>query len=216
MANKKIIIIGLIMLIIISAILFVMLTSMNYERIYITPNGTNIEVPANQTKYAGKIDSVKIWNWDRGILVTYNSNENYNLLKINELCFNTVSALIKNGEKQDIDGFTCYVINADELLKISIFDIIKVNYDGKFYCIPLSNETSHDNIIICSKDKDVAIHMAKSVVYKNVYPNIKNLNNTISEVEKITGEVKSKINDYTNNTALNDIKSTIKEKVESI
>ena len=216
MKNKKIIIIGIIILIIISCILFVILTTVNYERINITPNGTSIEVPANQTKYNGDIDSVKIWNWKNGILFTYNSAEDDNLIKISELGFNTINNLIKNGEKQNIDGFTCYVINADELLKIQIFDIIKIKYDGKFYCIPLSNETTHDNIIICCNDKNIATHIAKSIEYKNVYPIKDNLNNTISQVEKITDDLKSKVNDYTNNTTLSNIKSTVEEKLELI
>ena len=46
MDNKKMIIIGIIILIIAAGIILVMLTSVNYERIEITPNGTSIEVPA--------------------------------------------------------------------------------------------------------------------------------------------------------------------------
>ena len=171
MDNKKIIIIiGIILLIIIAGVIIVMLTSVQYEKIDITPNGTTIEVPANQTKYNGNVEGAKIWNWNNGILVTYNSHEDQSIIKVSELGFNTLNNLIKNGERQDIDGFTCYVINADQLLEIHIFDIIKVNYNGKFYCIPLSNETTHDNIIICCNDKNMAVHMAKSVQYKNVFP----------------------------------------------
>jgi hypothetical protein len=54
MDNKKIIIIGII-IIIIAGIILVMLTSVHYEKIDITPNGTTIEVPANQTKYNGDV-----------------------------------------------------------------------------------------------------------------------------------------------------------------
>ncbi len=211
MDRKKIIIIGIILLIIAAGIIFVMLTSVNYERIEITPNGTTIEVPANQTKFNGEIESGKIWNWDKGIMVTYNSHEDNNILKVTELGFNALNELIKNGEKQNIDGFTCYVINADDLLEIHIFDIIKVNYNGKFYCIPLTNETTHDNILICCNDKDMALHMAKSVEYKNVYPENDNLNYTISDVENITGDLQSKANDYLNNADLDNIKSTIED-----
>lgn len=107
MDNKKILIIAIIILIIAAGILFVVLTSQSYERIEITPNGTSIEVPANQTKYDGDFESVKIWNWKDGILVTYNSYEDYNLFKVSEMGFNTISEIIKNGEKQNIDGFTC-------------------------------------------------------------------------------------------------------------
>ena len=212
MDNKKIIIIGVIFLIIIAGIILVMLTSVNYERIDITPNGTSIEVPANQTKYVGNVEGAKIWNWDKGILVTYNSHEDKNFIKVSELGFNTLNEIIKNGEKQSIDNFTCYVINADELLEIHIFDIIKVNYNGKFYCIPLSNETTHDNILICCNDRDMAVHMAKSVQYKNVYPENTDLDNTISTVKNITGDLQSRANDYVNNTNLSEIKSTVEEK----
>ncbi|WP_407412759.1 hypothetical protein [Methanobrevibacter sp.] len=211
MDNKKIIITGIILFIIVVGVIFVMLTSVNYERIEITPNGTSIEVPANQTNYNGEVESAKIWNWDNGILVTYNSHEDDNIIKVTELGFNTLVDLIKSGEKQDFDGFTGYVINADELLEIHIFDIIKVNYIGKFYCIPLSNETTHDNILICCNDKDMAIHMAKSVEYKNVYPG-NDLDITLSNVENITGDLQSLANDYTNNSDLSEVKSTVEEK----
>lgn len=210
MDNKKIIIIAIILLIIVAGIIFVILTSVNYERIEITPNGTSIEVPANQTKYNGDVESAKIWNWNNGILVTYNSHEDKNLIKVTELGFNTLNEVIKNGEKQNIDGFTCYVINADELLEIHIFDIIKVNYNGKFYCIPLSNETTHDNILICCNNKDMAVHMAKSVKYKNVYPDT-DLDNTVSAVKNITNGLDTLAN-YTNNTNLSEVKSTVEEK----
>lgn len=211
MDNKKIII-GIILLIIVASLIFVILTSVAYERIEITPNGTSIDVPANnQTKFDGDVESAKIWNWDNGILVTYNSHEDKNLIKITELGFNTLNDVIKNGEKQDIEGLTCYVINADELLEIHIFDIIKVNYNGKFYCIPLSNETTHDNILICCKDKDMAVHMAKSVQYKNVYPDT-DLDKTLSTVENLTEDLQSKASNYTNNTNLSKVKSTVEEK----
>ena len=213
MDNKKIIIIvGIILLIIAACVIFVMLTTVNYEKIDITPNGTSIDVPANKTKYAGNVQGAKIWNWDNGILVTYNSNEDKNIIKVTELGFNSLNKLIQNGEKQTIDGYTCYVINADKLLEIHIFDIIKVNYNGKFYCIPLDNETTHDNLIIFCKDKDMAVHMAKSVQYKNVFPDDNKLNNTISTVGNITGDLQSKASEFANNTNLSEIKSTVENK----
>ena len=207
MDNKKIIIIGVILLIIIAGVVIFMLTSVNYDRIDITPNGTTIEVPSNQTEYDGNVEGAKIWHWNNGIMVTYNSHEDPNFIKVAELGFNTLNDLIKNGEKQDIDGFTCYVINADELLEIHIFDVIKVNYNGKFYCIPLENETTHDNILICCNNRDMAVHMAKSVEYKNVYPESTDLQATLSTVENITGDLSSKVND----TTLNNIKSSVEE-----
>lgn len=210
MDNKKIIVIGIIILIIAVGIILVMLNSVNYERIDITPNGTSIEVPGDhRTKYDGEIESVKIWNWDKGILVTYNSHEDKNFIKVSEVGFDSLNEIIKNGEKQNIDGFTCYVINADELFEIHIFDFIKVNYNGKFYCIPLTNETTHDNILICCNDRDMAVHMAKSVQYKNVYPNDIALDNTIATAENMTEDL---VSNYVNDTNLNEVKSAVEEK----
>ena len=192
MDTKKLIIIGIVAIILIAAAVIMLTNSVNYERIEITPNGTSIEVPANQTRYVNDIESIKIWKWNDGVLLTHNSQENgYDIINLTGSGYNAMADLIKNGEMENIDGITCYVINADELLEIHVFDIIKVNYNGKLYCIPLSNETSHDNIMICCKDKDIAVHMAKSVVYKNVYPE------------------QSKANDYVNNVDLDDAKSTI-------
>ncbi len=208
MDNKKIIMIG-ILLLIIAGVILVMLTTENYERIEITPNGTNIDVPANQTEFRGGIEGVKIWSWDNGALITYNSHEGSGISKLTGLSFSALNELIKNGEMQNIDGYTCYVINADELLEIHLFDFIKVNYNGKLYCIPLANETSHDNIIICCKDKDMALHMAKSVQYKNVYQDNSDLDNVISTVENMTGDLQS----MANNTDLNDVKSAIENQV---
>lgn len=212
MDNKKMIIIGVIILIIAAAILFVILTSVNYDRIEITPNGTSIEVPANQTKYKGEFESLKIWNWDNGMLVTYNSYADNNLIKVSEMGFNTMNELIKNGEKQDIDGFTGYVINADEIMKINIFNLITVNHNGKFYCIPLANETTHDNIIIFCSDKNIAAHIAESVQYKNIYHNTTYSDNTSFTLQNLTGDLQSKANDYINDTNLSNMKTTVEEK----
>ena len=108
------------------------------------------------------------------------------------------------------------MINADDLLEIHIFDIIKINYNGKFYCIPLSNQTTHDNILICCNNKDMAVHIAQSVQYKNVYPENNNLENSISQVKNVTDDLQSKANDYLNNTDLNNIKSTIENQTKDL
>ena len=206
MDNKKIaIIIGIIIVIIIAAVAFVMLTSTNYEKIDITPNGTTMEVPAQQIKYRGDVEGAKVWNWNEGIILAYNSNANQDFIHLTELGFNSLKDMIKSANNETVDGLTCYVVDADELLKIHVFDVVKVNYNGKFYCIPLDNETTQDHIIIFSTNKDVAVHMAQSVVYKNVYPNNTDLNKTISLVGNLTET-------YANDTNLSDIKSTVENK----
>lgn len=210
METKRIIIIGIIAFILIAAILIMAINSVNYERIEITPNGTSIDVPANQTKYMGNVEGIKFWKWNDGVLVTHNSWENsYDLINLTGFGFNTMNDLIKNGEMENIDGVTCYIVNADELLEIHVFDFIKVNYNGKLYCIPLNNETSHDNLLIICKDKNIALHMAKSVEYKNIYPDTNKLDDAKSTIENMTSDLESKANDYINNANLNNAKSTI-------
>ena len=212
MNNKKIImIIGIVACILIIATAIIMIVNtQNYDRIEITPNGTSIDVPANQTKYMGDVEGIKFWKWNDGALATHNSRENsYDIINLTGSGFNTMSDLVKNGEVENVDGITCYVLNADKLLEIHVFDFIKVNYNGKFYCIPLNNETSHDNILILSKDKDIAVHMAKSVEYKNVYPDTNKLDDAKSTINNITDDLQSKANNYLNNTDLDGAKSTI-------
>lgn len=212
MDNKKIILIGVIILIIAAAVAFIILTTVNYERIDITPNGTSIDVPANQTKHFADIQGLDVWKWNDGILVTYNNHDDQNNIKLSGMSFKAMKDLIENGYMEKIDNFTCYTINADDLLEIHIFDVIKVNYNGKFYCIPLSNESTYDNLIICCKDKNMALHIAKSVVYKKVYSNDDTLDHAISTAENMTGDLKSKAEDYVNNVNLTEVKSTIENK----
>ena len=189
MDNKKIIIIGIIACILIFAVAFMLLSSANYERIDITPNGTSIDVPVNKTEYFGELEGIKIWKMDNGALITYNGHEGINSFQLTDFSFNAIQDIIKNGEMQNIDGFTCYVLNANELLEVHLFDIIKVNYNGKLYFIPLNNETTQDNLIIFSNDKDVALHMAKSVQYKNVYPNSTSSDNSNITIEQIAEDL---------------------------
>ncbi|MBR0472670.1 MAG: hypothetical protein IJI98_08265 [Methanosphaera sp.] len=190
MDNKKKIMI-IVLLLIIAGIILVMLTYVRYDKIEITPNGTTIDVPAEQTKYQGDFNKIKLWKWDKGFVISYNSYEENSLINVGEMSFNALNDLIKKGTSQNIDGLTCYVINADDLFQIQLFDFIKLNYKGKFYCIPLSNDTTHDNIIIFAQDKDIALHMAKSVEYKKVYTD-KPKNDTISNIENITNDLKNK------------------------
>jgi hypothetical protein len=56
----------------------------------------------------------------------------------------------------------------------------------------------------------MAVHMAKSVKYKNVYPDTTDLGDTIAAAENITEEILS--SDYVNNTNLSKVKSTVEEK----
>lgn len=71
MDNKNIIIIGIILLILVVVVIFVVLASVDYERIDITPNGTSIEVPANQTGYDGNVgggQNMALEQWNTGYI----------------------------------------------------------------------------------------------------------------------------------------------------
>ena len=210
MDNKKAILIGIILLIAASVIIVMLMNSVQYERIEITPNGTSIDVPANQTEYKGNIDGVKIWNWEDGALLSYNSHAGSNI-PLTDVGFNGLEEIVKKGKMETVNNITSYVLDADELLQIRLFDIIQINYNGKFYFIPLSNETTHDEIIICSKDRNIALHMAESVKYKNVYPNKTYWENAKTQIEETGQDLLNKTNDITNNTNINNTKTQIED-----
>ena len=177
METKKLIIIGVLAVIIcilVGAIIGTLNLSNNsvdYERIEIVPNGTSIEIPTSQAKYLGDTEGVKFWNWTDGALVTYNSQEGSNAVELSgALGFYAVKELVRAGASENIDGFTVYTLDANQLT-----DSIKTNGNGEFYCVHLFNDTTHDNIVICCKDKDVLLHIAKSIQYK------KSNNDTVEE-----------------------------------
>ena len=57
----------------------------------------------------------------------------------------------------------------------------------------------------------MAVHMAKSVQYKNVYPDKPKLDNAVSGVKNMTDDLQSKATDLVNNNNLSNVKSTIEE-----
>ena len=57
----------------------------------------------------------------------------------------------------------------------------------------------------------MAVHMAKSVQYKNVYPDKPKLDNAVSVVKILTDDLQSKATDLVNNNNLSNVKSTIEE-----
>ena len=56
---------------------------------------------------------------------------------------------------------------------------------------------------------NIAVHMAKSVEYKNVYPGNTDLENTLSTIDNISDDLQSKADDYMNGS---NAKSVIEEK----
>ena len=168
METKTIIIIGILLVVIcaLCAAIFGALTSnVDYERIEITPNGTSIEVPINDANYEGEINNTgaKMWTFKQGALMTFNSEEAIDARGITGLGgavgFKDIKDIVlTHFEKQEnIDGFTVYTLNGEQL---------GINGRGTLYCIMTGNDETHDNIIIAADNKDIALHMAKSIQYK--------------------------------------------------
>lgn len=163
MENKKIMMIVLLILIIcVAAGVILTLNTIQYERVEITPNGTSIEIPTDHREYVGDVSGVKCWKWNYGVFLSYDDSAVNNSINFSGLSigFDVVEKLIKQNSKTNIDGYEVYMLDSNTLESI-----VKMNIDGKFYCIFL-DDANHDNVVICCNDKDVAVHMAHSIDYK--------------------------------------------------
>lgn len=167
MDKKYIIIIGLLILIAILGycIAITLTPNVTYERIEIVPNATSIEIPTNNASYIGEINDtgVKQWTFKQGTLMTFNSEESINARGLYGLAgavgIKDINDMIINHfeKKETIDGFAVYTLDGETL---------DIHGKDKIYCIMTGNDTTHDNIIIATDNKDVALHMAKSIKYK--------------------------------------------------
>lgn len=178
--HKQIIIIILI-IILVSILTYIGYTIYNqnnitYQRVEIVPNATSIEIPVVDAKYLNDTNGVKFWNWSNGVLISYNSQEGVNNYGLSgALGFYAIKELIHSGESETVDGFTIYKLSADKLS-----NILKTNTNKEFYCIHVFNDTTHDNIIICCENKEIALHMAKSIIYKTVNVSNQEKSNSIN------------------------------------
>lgn len=146
------------------AIFISLSNSISYERIELVPNGTSIEIPTSQAKYLGEEYGIKMWNWSDGVLISFNSQEGDNANELGgALGFYAIKEIIGSCDSQNIDGYTVYKLSAGQLS-----DNVKMKDNDEIYCICLGNDTTHDNIIICCKNKDVVLHMVKSIQFKAV------------------------------------------------
>lgn len=169
--------------------------SVTYERIEIIPNGTSIEIPTDEAKYDGEMNETgaKQWTFKQGSLVTYNSEEAIDARGIyglgGAMGFKTINDMILNHfeKREEIDGFTVYTIDGAKL---------GIEGRGLMYCIITGNNDTHDNIIITADNKDIALHMAKSIHYENA-----NISNTTSNGDNTvsTNNPSNTHNDNNNN-----------------
>lgn len=158
--NFIIVLIAVILCIIAGTVLLTSMSTVNYERIEITPNAT-MDVPSNQLKDYGDTLGVKLWKWNNGVLITYTGSGNNSTGLAGTLGLGMIKKLAGVGEVKNIDGFNVYSVGESE-----IPDSLKMYVKGNIYTISIVNDDAHDNILICCQDKDVALHMAKSVQFK--------------------------------------------------
>lgn len=206
MENKNIIIIAVLAIIICvlaGGIYAMMNSSVDYERIEITPKGTSIEVPTANAKYEGEINETgcKLWTFKQGGLTTFNSEEAMNARGLSGLGgaigIKAIEEIIQSqGEKQETDGFTVYKISGEKL---------NISGRAEMYCIITGNNTTHDNIIIATDNIDITLHMAKSIQYKAMNQTV---NATLSE------EVSEPESEDTNNNSTTNNKQFTQEDLD--
>lgn len=169
MEQKKLIIIGVLCVVICifaGAIFGILTNTVNYEKIELTANGTTIEIPSNNLSFQGNVNGsgIDLWTFsNNGRLISFNSevafagNGLYGLA--GAVAFKDIKDLVFNHFKKQerVDDFIVYTLDANVM-----------NPDGKgdIYCIMLTNNDTHDNMIIVAGTQDIALHMAKSVQYK--------------------------------------------------
>lgn len=193
METKNIVIIAILVIVIciLVGLMFTMMTkTAEYDRIEITSNGTTIELPS-QAEYMGDTNGIRFWNWSGGEIVSYNSQEGGNGSELSgAFGFYAIKELVRAGDSQSIDGFTVYKLNSNQ-----ISDNLKLDIDGEYYCIHFTNETTHDNIMICCKDKDVLLHIAKSIEFKTPSGNNAPSKSTAHQSNSISYSNNDKSND---------------------
>ncbi|WP_406533197.1 hypothetical protein [Methanobrevibacter sp.] len=143
-----------------------MTKSVEYERIELTSNGTTIEIPTEKANYDGEVNGTgaRLWSFKQGSLMSYNSQEATNNKGLyglgGAIGMKSIRDIVLTHfeKREEIDGFTVYKLNGEQL---------GINNRSTLYCIIMGNDTTHDNIIITVDDKDIALHMAKSVQYKS-------------------------------------------------
>ena len=164
--NQKLIIIAVIAITVTAiSIMFMFNTSISYEMVELVPNGTSLEIPTNNATYNNNSTDagVKIWTFKQGSVTSYNSEEALSARGFEGLAgamaFKTINDMILNkfDKKESVDGYDIYTINSEKL------------GDGDnrvMYAIILANDDTHDNIIIVTSNKDITLHIAKSVQFK--------------------------------------------------
>lgn len=161
MVNKKmIILVALIAIMCVAIGAIFLFNTTSYEKVELTPNGTSLEIPMKNMEYLGEVSGIKFWKWNYGSLAAYNSQQANN--SSGAFALHVMDELLKNANIEMVDGFKVYRIDASQ-----IDDFVGMDLEGKVYCISLDNETTHDNILICSNDKQEVTHVAQSVEYRN-------------------------------------------------
>ena len=164
--NLIIIIALAIIILILCGALFGVLSQTEYEKIEVVANGTTMEVPTNNLTDLGDAlgDGCKIWTFEQGGIVSFNTIEAENTKDassyqdgIDEFK-EVVDPIINNyEEKENIDGYTVYTMKGETLGHPD---------EGTLYVIMCENQGTGDNVVIMTDNKDITLHIAKSVEFK--------------------------------------------------
>lgn len=170
MERKHLIIIGalLIIIFVLCVGIFSVPTHIEYENISVVPNGTSMEVPTNNlTNYSDvPKEGFKIWKFEQGSITSFNTKEvkarfhgtNLHSEQGLEEFKEFTNIIHKNFDnKEQIDGYYVYTINSEKF----------GDDDAKtMYAIIGGGTDTGDNIIIMTDNKDITLHIAKSVDLK--------------------------------------------------
>ena len=150
MNQKYIIIIIAAVLLCGAAAYFMLADTTQYTRIALAENATTIEVPENmvtQSNYTAL-----------GLLVLKNDN---------------TLVVSFNGEKSGLGGLVDFDAIKNTIFKngetnVTLKDpgIAGYTLKGEYTAVYASNDTTHDNIIVVSKDKNTAGHIIESIQWK--------------------------------------------------
>lgn len=169
MEQKNFIIIAVVAIIICvatGAILGFLTNNTQYERIEIVPNGTSIEMPTDNLTYEGEQSGTgaKLWSFKQGSLMSFNSQEAIDARGLyglgGALGIKQIKDLVieKSVDKENINEFTVYTVKGKD---------INISSRDTLYVIITGDDTTHDNIIIATENKDITVHMAESIQYKS-------------------------------------------------
>lgn len=150
---------------------FLLADTTEYTRIELGENGTSIDVPKNMvTKSNYTALGVMVLKNDNTIVVSFNSAKNGLESLID---FDTVKkTLFKNDSERNIT--------------LKNPRIAGYTLQGEYTAVYASNNTTHDNIVVISKNKMIANHIIDSIQWRTMPKAETYVQNQTSNIKNIT------------------------------